>query len=152
MSQIHFNKKISQAPEEYKEMYARLKQLSKNSYAPYSGFHISAVIETETKGFFEGVNVENSSLGLTICAERAAIFSAVTAGAQDFKIIYLYASQKTDIPPCGACLQVMHEFMSSDTRVVVFNDTELYLEVTLAYFLPNPFDKQALLKTLPPRD
>jgi cytidine deaminase len=80
------------------------------AYAPYSNFQVGAALETIDGKIFTGCNVENLSYGLTICAERAAIFSAVAAGCQTFSRIFVVADTDEPISPCGACRQVMAEF------------------------------------------
>jgi cytidine deaminase len=80
------------------------------AYAPYSNFQVGAAVETRDGKIFSGCNVENLSYGLTMCAERVAIFSAVAAGHQIFSRIAVVADTDEPISPCGACRQVMAEF------------------------------------------
>ncbi|MDR1159470.1 MAG: cytidine deaminase [Syntrophomonadaceae bacterium] len=87
-------------------------QAQKNAYAPYSGFKVGAALVTGSGLVYCGANVENSSLGLTVCAERIAVFKGVNAGENDFKAIAVAASSNDLIYPCGACLQVLAEFTS----------------------------------------
>ncbi len=83
------------------------------AYAPYSGFKVGAAVMTD-RGVFAGCNVENSSFGLTVCAERVALFKAVSEGAKQVKAVAVFASSPQSrtalTPPCGACLQVIAEF------------------------------------------
>ena len=103
------------------KIYKELLQLLKNSYAPYSKFKTASIVETD-KGFFKGVNVENASLGATICSERAAILNAITHGSKQFKALYcLSSSTRDDITSCGLCLQVMAEFFKPPTPIYFFN-------------------------------
>ncbi len=99
-------------------MKDKLKELIKNSYAPYSGVRFACIVETEGGNFYEGVNIENASYGGTICAERNAINAAISNGERKFKALYLM----TDLPhlamPCHICKQSMLEFFDED---VVFN-------------------------------
>ncbi len=92
----------------------------KNSYAPYSGVKVSALaITPDGKVYKGGVNVENASLGLTVCAERVAIFNAVSNGEKRIKTIVLTSNlDKPIYPPCGACLQVMNEFGVEEVIIV----------------------------------
>jgi len=88
------------------------------SWSPYSRFRVAAVLEDESGALFTGVNVENASYGLTICAERAAVVSAVSAGSRSFRRILVYSPDGEAIP-CGACRQVLAEFCGEDFRVIV---------------------------------
>ena len=111
-----------------------------NAYAPYSHYHVGAAIMTEDGRIFPGCNVENASFGLTNCAERTAIFSAVAEGYREFKGVAIAAASA--IPyPCGACRQVMNEFCKADTPVLIIdcNNTDDYQKITLGELLPHTF-------------
>lgn len=93
------------------ELKLKAKEASKKAYAPYSKFNVGCALETTSGNVYTGCNVENASYGLTICAERNAIASAVTAeGHIEIKKIVVYTPTKDATPPCGACRQVIHEF------------------------------------------
>ncbi len=83
---------------------------AKRAYAPYSRFPVGAAVLAINNKIYTGANVENSSYGLTVCAERVAIFRAVTAGARKIKALAIFTATKKPTPPCGACLQVLNEF------------------------------------------
>jgi len=100
------------------------KKYIKNCYAPYSKIRVVSVLETIDGEIFVGVNVENASYGLTICAERVAIFKAVSEGKKKFKRILIYSPDVLPYP-CGACRQVMAEFFDGKEKVIVANDKEI---------------------------
>jgi cytidine deaminase len=107
------------------------------AYAPYSKYRVGAAIRTRRGKVTAGANVENASYGLTICAERNAVFQAVNAGEKGFEAIAVVAD---DLPlPCGACLQVLAEFCDPDLRVVLASADGRRDVVHLADLLPRPF-------------
>ena len=118
-----------------------------NSYSPYSKFKVGAAVLTDDGKIFSGTNIENSSYGLTVCAERNAIFAAASAGYRKFKALALITQklkgQKFN-SPCGACRQVMSEFLAPDTPVyiAVFDGKKrtVYLK-TFKELMPFPFKK-----------
>jgi len=102
-----------------KELIERAKKARENAYAPYSKFKVGAAILTEDGEVYTGVNVENASFGLTVCAERVALFKAVSVGKRSFKAIAVVADTEEPVPPCGACRQVLSEF--GDMEVIMAN-------------------------------
>jgi len=120
-----------------KELMQAAKDASKNAYAPYSNFKLGAALETVSGRIFTGVNVENSSYGLTNCAERTAMFKAVSEGETEFKKIAIYVNSDTLFPPCGACRQVMVEF-SDNMEVIFFSDKET-IETNIHELMPFSF-------------
>ena len=118
-----------------------------NSYSPYSRFKVGAAVLTDDGKIFSGTNIENSSYGLTVCAERNAIFAAASAGHRKFKALALITQklkgQKFN-SPCGACRQVMSEFLSPDTPIYIAvldgNKRTAYCK-KLSELMPFPFDK-----------
>ncbi len=95
---------------EINKLIEKAKMARENAYVPYSNFKVGAVLETESGKIFTGANVENSSFGLSMCAERIAIFKAVSEGETKFKRMIIIADTKDVVSPCGACRQVMSEF------------------------------------------
>src|SRR5216684_2277037 len=98
---------------QYAELTAAASKARESAYAPYSKFTVGAAVLSKEGKIFVGCNVENISLGLTICAERSAIAAAVAAGHRDFEAIAIVTDSKKPALPCGACRQVMAEFNSS---------------------------------------
>ncbi|MEO0267996.1 MAG: cytidine deaminase [candidate division WOR-3 bacterium] len=124
--------------EDYKEILEILKELLKNSYSPYSKFRVGAIALTKEGKIFKGVNIENASYGLTVCAERVAIFKAISEGYKDLEKIYIYADKNPSYP-CGACLQVMAEF-NKDMEIIIF-DKDKMIKKKLKNLLTNPYNK-----------
>ena len=120
-------------------LLAAARDACQRSYSPYSEFPVGAAVSTEDGGIFIGTNIENASFGLTICAERVAIFHALVNGATTVKKLAVAvgrasASQQERMP-CGACRQVMAEFMKNDSEVIIDGVGAF----TLESLLPNPF-------------
>jgi cytidine deaminase len=109
----------------------------RSAYAPYSRFRVGAALLTASGKVFVGCNVENASYGLTICAERNAVFRAVAAGERRFAAIAIAAESKGVVRPCGACLQVLAEF-GPELRIIIANGARIE-EVALADLLPQRF-------------
>lgn len=105
------------------------------AYAPYSQFAVGAALRTRSGRVFTGCNVENISFGLTICAERSAVFAAVAAGERDFDAIVIAADSETPVSPCGACRQVLAEF-SADLEITSVNLAGEEFSSTLSHLLP----------------
>ena len=110
---------------------------AENAYAPYSRFRVGAALLSATGDVFTGVNVENRSYGLTICAERNAVFSAVAAGHRDFRAIAIVGLDADyPLPPCGACRQVISEFLSIGGQVFFAGAGTEPVETTVGDLLP----------------
>ena len=108
------------------------------SYSPYSKFPVGAALRTKSGRIFTGTNVENASYGLTICAERVAIFKAVSEGEKTISAIAVVSSDGKPCPPCGACRQVISEF--SDPTTVVVTDAENGIAlIKIGELLPSAF-------------
>jgi cytidine deaminase len=114
-----------------------------NAYAPFSNFRVGAAVRAKSGRIFSGCNVENAVYGLTLCAERVAIFKAISEGERGFDAIAVVADTETLTPPCGACRQVLWE-LCGDAEVVLANlqgKTERY---RMSALLPKPFDRSLL--------
>ncbi len=103
------------------EVIKKLRQIAistaNNAYSPYSKVKVGAAVLTPSGEIFGGCNIENSSFGGTVCAERTAIFSAVSKGHKEIKAVYVYTD--AGWPPCGMCRQVMSEFATPDMPVII---------------------------------
>jgi cytidine deaminase len=127
-------------------LVALAREAAAHAYSPYSGWRVgAAVVFTETTEPHRGANVENGSYGLTICAERAAIFAGVAAGGRRLVRVTLTCRDRAGtlvakIAPCGACLQVIAEFGSADTVIEIDGRGTF----RLADFLPRPFEAESL--------
>ena len=114
-----------------------------NAYAKFSNFQVGAAIEDIDGRIHTGCNVENATYGLTLCAERVAVFKAISEGVRKFRRVAVVADTETLTPPCGACRQILWEFCG-DIPVVLVNlhgKTETY---QLKDLLPKPFDASYL--------
>jgi cytidine deaminase len=114
-----------------------------HAHAPYSNFRVGAALRAKSGRIFTGCNVENSTYGLTLCAERVAIFKAISEGERGFDAVAVVTDTDSLTPPCGACRQIIWEFCG-DAEVVLANlkgKIELYRMSTL---FPKPFDQSFL--------
>jgi len=121
--------------EEKEDIYLidRAKEAKKNSYSPYSKFKVGAALITENNKIYTGCNIENSSYGATICAERTALSKAVSDGERHFKKIAIVSDLNDTTFPCGICLQALSEFMpkgdiilqDKDNKILVYKMSEL---------------------------
>ena len=111
---------------------------AQNAHAVYSDFKVGAAIFTDGGKIFTGCNIENSSFGLTVCAERVAVFKAVSEGNKDFKAIPVYSDAVPPARPCGACLQVLSEF-GSDLEILCINSKGDRDRFKLKELLPEGF-------------
>ncbi len=124
----------------YEELMQKAIEASQNAYAPYSNFPVGACILAESGNHYCGCNFENGSLGMTICAERNAVGTAILNGERKIKAIAIYSPKQDNCTPCGACRQVLHEFCDSDTELDVIVKIGDELKVyTLAHLLPESF-------------
>ena len=120
-----------------KELYEKAAEVSENAYAPFSNFHVGAALLTSAGELYTGVNIENSSFGATICAERTAFVKAISEGERQFDAIAVYAKGAESIP-CGICRQFMFEF-APDITVITGEDAEHLNIRTLGELLPVGF-------------
>lgn len=120
------------------KLIATARSASEHAYCPYSHFRVGAAVLTDRGEIFGGCNVENASYGLTICAERNAIFHTVARGQTRLKAIVVYTPTPIPSAPCGACRQVINEF-GPEAEIICVCDGPNILHKTLAQLLPEAF-------------
>jgi cytidine deaminase len=121
----------------------------KRSYSPYSGFKVGAALLTRSGKVYTGCNIENAAFSPTVCAERVAIFKAISEGESDFVAIAIAGGAGEDpapeVAPCGVCRQVMAEFCDADSfKIYLVKSQDEYLELTLKEILPYGFGRENL--------
>lgn len=124
-----------------KELVALAKEAMENAYVPYSQFKVGAALLTKDGRVFKGCNIENASYGATNCAERTAIFKAVSEGYREFEAIAIVASSGDFVPPCGICRQVLVEFMP-DGKVILDSDEKGMVTYLVRELLPCGFSSE----------
>ena len=128
---------------EFDTLIAAAKQARENAHAPFSNFRVGAAVRAHSGRVYTGCNIENATLGLTCCAERVAIFKAMSEGARGFNAIAVVADGETLTPPCGACRQIIWEFCG-DIPVLLANVSGKVEKETSAGLLPRQFDSSFL--------
>jgi len=126
---------------DYQRLIARAMEARRQAYAPYSDFAVGAALLGKSGRVYTGCNVENASYGLSICAERVAVFKAVSEGERDFEAIAVVTEK--GVTPCGACRQVLMEF-GEDIQVVVADAAGEYRVLALRELLPDAFTSEHL--------
>ena len=120
----------------YKKLMSLAQKASKNSYSPYSKFKVGCAVLCSNGEIYTGTNVENASYGLSICAERTAIFSAVSNGNTKIEAVAVYTPHK-NVTPCGACRQVISEF--SKNADIIYNSKTGIKITNIKNLLPDSF-------------
>ena len=123
---------------DWEKLIASAKQVRENAYAKFSGFEVGAALLTSSGKIITGCNVENSSFGLTMCAERSAIFKSISEGEREFTAIAIVSSANPPARPCGACRQVLYEF-NPNLEIVCANLSGVVDKFTLSELLPEGF-------------
>ncbi len=124
----------------YEEMLKLAQQVSQNAYVPYSKFPVGACVLADSGNVYTACNFENSSYGMTICAERNAVGSAIAAGEKKIKAVAIYSPKKKNCTPCGACRQVLTEFRTDDDIDVIMQSEEGIKVTQLKALLPDCFE------------
>ena len=126
-----------------RELIAAARQARRHARAAFSSFKVGAALETRDGAIVTGCNIENATYGLTICAERVAMFKAVSEGHRHFRRVAIVADTQSPTPPCGACRQILWEF-GGDLEVVLANLRRQHGRYRLGDLLPLPFDARIL--------
>lgn len=119
------------------ELLEHAKDAAQHAYAPYSGFKVGAALLGKDGKLYQGCNVENASYSLTICAERTALFKAISAGERNFEAIAIWVESDQLFPPCGACRQALYEF--APDMQVIWGNANGHQICTLQDLLPGAF-------------
>lgn len=124
-----------------KELIHAAQDAQKQAYAAYSNFHVGAAVRTVDGKIYQGCNVENASFGLTVCAERTALFTAIAAGERDFSEMAVISGP--GVTPCGACRQVIWE-LCGDIPIILVDSEGNTKETSSSALLPEAFGKEGL--------
>jgi cytidine deaminase len=129
------------------DLVCEAERVRHHARAAHSGFKVGAALETRQGKVFGGCNVENSTLGLTVCAERVAIWKALSEGESEFRRMVLVADSESLTPPCGACRQIIWEYCG-DIEVIFSNLKGKRASYRMSELFPQPFDDRFLNKRL----
>ncbi len=127
---------------EYGTLISAAKQARENAHAPFSNFRVGAALRAKSGRIYTGSNIESASYGLTCCAERVAIFKALSEGERGFEALAVVADMEKLAPPCGACRQILWEFCG-DLPVVLANLAGKEERESAGNLLPRPFDSSS---------
>jgi len=128
-----------------REVLEAARNAHKKAHAPFSRFKVGAAVLASSGRIYSGCNVENSSYGLTICAERVAMFKAISEGERSFSLIAIYTDTNSFTPPCGACRQVVND-LAGDIPVIIMNKSLRTRSYPLKELLPHGFTPHHLQK------
>jgi cytidine deaminase len=128
---------------EHDALIAAARTAREHAHAPYSNFRVGAAVRAKSGRVFTGCNVENSTYGLTLCAERVAIFKAISEGERGFDAVAVVTDTDSLTPPCGACRQIIWEFCG-DAEVILANLKGKVEVLQMSALFPRPFDQSFL--------
>jgi cytidine deaminase len=127
-----------------KQLIELARAARENAVAPYSHFQVGAAVECSDGRVFTGCNVENSTYGLSICAERVAVFKAISEGARDFVQIAVIAASREPVRPCGACRQVISDLFGAEAEITMADLQGNFETMKVRDLLPLPFNRSFL--------
>lgn len=128
----------------YDKLIQTAKKAKELAYVPYSGFHVGAALLAKDGKVFSGCNIENAAYSPTNCAERTALFKAVSEGVTEFSAIAIISDSKEYTAPCGVCRQVLSEFCRPDFEIIMCRSDGTYKLATLGELLPESFGRNHL--------
>lgn len=131
---------------DYKKLIEAALLARENAYVPYSNFKVGAALITEEGKLYTGCNIENASYGAANCAERTAIFKAISEGYTTINALAVVGDVENYTYPCGICRQVIAEFSNKDTVVIIAKNKDEYLVKSINEILPGAFTKEDLIK------
>ncbi|RPF55804.1 cytidine deaminase [Aquisalibacillus elongatus] len=126
------------------KLMEQAKSMLQQAYVPYSRFPVGAALLTDDGKVYKGCNIENAAFPVSCCAERVAIFKAISEGERNFNSMAVIANTDRPVPPCGSCRQVMSEFFNQDMTVLIGNRDGEMKEVTVKELLPFSFNQDDL--------
>lgn len=132
----------------YQTMIEEAKKAREMAYVPYSKFPVGAALKTKQGKIYHGCNIENSAFPMCNCAERTAIFKAVSEGERDFDLLVVTADTERPVPPCGACRQVISELCPKEMKIILTNLNGFELETTIEGLLPGAFTPEDLSREI----
>ncbi len=130
---------------ELNELIAKAVEAQENSFSPYSNFRVGAALQADDGNIYTGCNIECSSYGLTICAERVALYKAISEGNRSFRRIVVITDSEDFCPPCGACRQVLWDFTKS-LEIILVNKSLKQKTHKIRDLFPEAFDSEFLDK------
>lgn len=132
--------------ENFEKLIETAKQARRQSIAPFSNFLVGAALKTQDGKVYTGCNVESASYGLTVCAERVAIWKALSEGERHFTELAIVADTETLTPPCGTCRQIIHEFCGDEATIILANLLGQIETCEMKELLPRAFDARFLIE------
>jgi len=135
---------VIQTEKTAEQLIEMARQAREHSYSPYSNFKVGAAVECRDGRVFTGCNIENSSYGLTTCAERVALGKAISEGASEFVRLAVIADTHAPVPPCGACRQVISELCGNQIEIIMADLRGEIETHTITELLPEAFDRSFL--------
>ncbi|MBP1657049.1 MAG: cytidine deaminase [Bacteroidetes bacterium] len=128
---------------QYRTLVSRARAAKRHSHSPYSRFRVGAAVLAASGKVYTGCNIENSSYGLTVCAERTALFKAVSEGEKSFVAVAIASDETSSTPPCGACRQVIMD-LAGDIDVILSTSNGSFTVMKASDLLPHPFGGENL--------